>query len=168
MVNFQLQITGEFENITSLQPQGGCDSLDFRYFFKLQCGNCQEVTQKHTCVSLSETVPVPNGRGTTNLAQRCKFCGRDGTVLMIPGRGKPLSLDITSSSREKFAPLMIFDCRGFEPVDFFFGSGWEAVSASGTKFTDIDLSEGEFTEYDEEGKYPVQISDLTANFIVVK
>lgn len=61
---------------------------------------------------------------------------------MIPGRGKPLSLDITSSSREKFAPLMIFDCRGFEPVDFFFGSGWEAVSVSICILVNFSLSVG--------------------------
>lgn len=165
-MNFQLQITAELENLTDFKPQGGCDNPDFRFFFKLKCGNCGEVTQKETCLSLSETVPIPNGKGTTNLAQRCKFCGRDGTVLLIPGRGQPLTLEF--SQMGKFTPVMVFDCRGFEPMEFSFGSEWEAVSTAGTRFIDIDLSEGEFAEYDEEGKFPVGISNLKAEFVVVK
>ena len=29
-----------------------------------------------------------------------------------------------------FHPLMMFDCKGYEPVDFVFGGGWKAESVS--------------------------------------
>lgn len=43
---------------------------------------------------------------------------------MVPGRGRPLTQEVSESG--KFTPLMLLDCRGFEPVAFSFGSGWKA------------------------------------------
>ncbi|KAL3650770.1 hypothetical protein CASFOL_007173 [Castilleja foliolosa] len=183
MVNYLLMIAADLENLTDLQPQGGCDDPNFTYYFKLKCGNCGEVTQKETCVCLNDTVPSAKGKSDTHLSQKymleqlllfpslaykiaiCKFCSRDGTVTMITGRGRPLTQEEAETG--KYAPLMFFDCRGYEPVDFAFGSGWKAYT-EGTKFNDIDLSGDEFAEYDEKGECPVMISNLRAKFDVVK
>lgn len=59
---------------------------------------------------------------------QCKFCGREGTVTMISGRGKPLTQEDSESG--KYSPMMLFDCRGYEPVDFIFGDGWKVESVS--------------------------------------
>ncbi|KAF5183316.1 Cxxc motif-containing zinc binding protein [Thalictrum thalictroides] len=166
MVNMLLMITAELENLTGLQPEGGCDDPNFPYYFKMKCSNCGEVSQKNTCVMLSETVPLPNGRGHTNLIQRCKFCSREGTVTMVQGRGRPLMLEVSQAGI--YAPLMMFDCRGLEPVDFSFGHGWKAESTSGTKFGDIDLSGGDYSEYCEKGEVPVMVSNLKAKFNCLK
>ncbi|GAV56983.1 DUF866 domain-containing protein [Cephalotus follicularis] len=165
MVNYLLMITADLENLTNLQPQGGCDDPSFSYFFNLICGRCGEQTQRETCVNLNETVPL-TGKGTANLIQKCKFCGREGTVSMIAGRGKPLTQEFAEEG--KCVPLMLFDCRGYEPVGFVFGGGWKVESVTGTRFEDIDLSGGDFAEYDEKGKCPVMISNLRATFDVVK
>ncbi|XP_010267076.1 PREDICTED: UPF0587 protein C1orf123 homolog [Nelumbo nucifera] len=122
MVIMKLVIRAELENLTNLQPEGGCDEPNFTYYFKLHCENCGEVSQKRTCVSLNERVPHPNGKGTINLVQKCKFCERKGTVLMIPGHGRPLTLH--ASQRGMHSPLMLFDCRGLNPVEFAFGNAW--------------------------------------------
>lgn len=37
---------------------------------KVKCGRCGEVSQKETCVTLSETIPLQAGKGTTNLVQK--------------------------------------------------------------------------------------------------
>lgn len=42
------------------------------------------------------------------------------------------------------------------------------LQIEGTKFEDIDLSDGEFAEYDEKGECPVMISKLKATFDLVK
>ncbi|KAM0938257.1 putative CXXC motif containing zinc binding protein [Dioscorea sansibarensis] len=165
MVFYLLSFTAELENLTNLQPRGGCDDPEYVYGFKLKCENCGEVTQKETYVTLSETVSIPNSKGTANLVQKCKLCGRDGTIQMVPKYGEPLTLD--ASQKEAFAKLMVFECRGFEPIDFIFGDGWVAESTSGTKF-DVDLSGGEFAEYDEQGECPVGISNLQAKLKVAK
>ncbi|KAH7651284.1 CXXC motif containing zinc binding protein eukaryotic protein [Dioscorea alata] len=129
MVFYLLSFTAELENLTNLQPRGGCDDPNYVYGFK------------------------------------CKLCGRDGTIQMVPKYGEPLTLD--ASQKEAFTKLMVFECRGFEPIDFIFGDGWVAESTSGTKF-DVDLSGGEFAEYDEQGECPVGISSLQAKFKVAK
>ncbi|KAM7256262.1 hypothetical protein ACFE04_012003 [Oxalis oulophora] len=165
MVNFLLRITGDLENVANLQPQGGCDDPNFSYFFKLKCGSCGEVTEKETCVQLSDTMPLPTGRGTTNLIQKCKFCGREGTVTMVTGRGAPLTLD--TAEKGDWASIMKFDCRGFEPLGFVFGDGWKVQSVAGTVFENVDLSE-EFYEYDEKGEVSVMISNLSSEFKVDK
>ncbi|MBA0774131.1 hypothetical protein Gotri_009360 [Gossypium trilobum] len=134
--------------------------------FQLKCENCGEVSPRETCVSLGDTVPLPRGKGTTNLIQKCKLCLRDGTVTVIPGRGKPLTQE--ESEAENYAPLMLFECRGYEPIDYVFGGGWKVESLEGTKFEGVDLSGGDFAEYDEEGEYDVKISNLRSTFDVVK
>ncbi|XP_050234474.1 uncharacterized protein LOC126682758 [Mercurialis annua] len=166
MVNYMLMITADLDSITNLQPQGGCDDASFTYLFKLKCGRCGEVSQRETCLSLNETVPLPSGKGTANLVQKCKFCGRDGTVVMVPGKGKPLMIE--SSEKGEYTPVMIFDCRGYEPEGFVFTGEWKAESIAGTKFEGIDLSGDEYSEYDEKGECPVMISNLRSQFVVVK
>jgi hypothetical protein len=47
---------------------------------------------------------------------------------MIPGRGKPLTQEVSQSG--KHTPLMLFDCRGYEPVEYVFDGGWKAESVS--------------------------------------
>nr|ACN41212.1 unknown [Picea sitchensis] len=97
---------------------------------------------------------------------KCKFCGRDGTISMIPGRGRPYTIE--DSESQEFAPLMLFDCRGFELVEFYFKDGWVAESTSGTKYKEINFLDGDFVEYDEKGECPVGISDLKHRFVVTK
>ncbi|CAA6672818.1 unnamed protein product [Spirodela intermedia] len=161
---FLLSYKADLENLTDLQPREGCDDPGYGYFLKLKCESCGEVTQRETCVTLSETVTMPNSRGTAHLVQKCKFCGREGSVLMIPGHGKPLTLEL--SEAQALVPLMVFECRGFEPIEFVFADGWKAKSTSGTAY-EIDLSQGDFAEYDEDGGCPVSLSNLEARFKVV-
>ncbi|XP_062213452.1 uncharacterized protein LOC133914346 [Phragmites australis] len=165
MVFYALFVGAELDSLTNLQPRGGCDDPNFPYYLKLRCENCGETTAKATYVTLSEAVDLPKGRGTANLVQKCKLCGRDGTILMIPGQGTPLTME--QSQKEEKTCLMVFDCRGYEPIEFSFGDGWKAESVHGTPF-DIDCSEGDFAEYDEKGECPVGLGKLESTFKVVK
>lgn len=47
---------------------------------------------------------------------------------MLPGQGRPLTLEAGQSA--EYSTLMLFDCRGYDPVDFVFTGGWKAVSVS--------------------------------------
>ncbi|KAL5226406.1 hypothetical protein ABZP36_014671 [Zizania latifolia] len=165
MVFYALYVGAELDNLTNLQPRAGCDDPAYPYYFKLRCENCGEVSAKATCVSIGEVVDLPTGRGTANLVQKCKLCGREGSIVMIPGQGTPLTIE--QSQKEDKTCLMVFDCRGCEPIDFAFGDGWKAESLEGTPF-DIDCSEGEFAEYDEKGECPVGLGKLQSEFKVVK
>lgn len=165
MVFFALLVGAELDGLTNLQPAGGCDDPSFPYYFKLRCENCGETSIKTTCVSLDEVVDLSSGKGTANLVQKCKFCAREGSIVMIPGQGTPLTSELSQKGEK--ACLMVFECRGCEPIEFAFGNGWKAESVHGTPF-DIDLSEGEFDEYDEKGECPIALSKLQSTFKVVK
>ncbi|KAJ3686493.1 hypothetical protein LUZ61_015657 [Rhynchospora tenuis] len=158
MVYFQLKITANLVGLDKLQPRGGLDDPDHPYFIKLQCENCGEITPCFSCVMLSEEVPLPrlHGRGTVNLVQKCKLCDRVGTVKMIPGFGKPFKH--TSAERGRYVRIMVFECHGFSPVEFSFGAVWTAQSRE--KLWEMDLSKGEFNDFDER----IHVTDLKAKF----
>ena len=73
------------------------------------------------------------------------------------------------SESGKFVPIIRLDCRGIEPVEFIPKDGWEAEGAeSGTKFSDIDLSEGDYSEYDEKASASVGIYNFESQVVVSK
>lgn len=47
---------------------------------------------------------------------------------MVPGKGKLLTQEISDAG--EYAPLMMFDCRGYEPDGFVFSGVWKAESVS--------------------------------------
>jgi hypothetical protein len=65
--------------------------------------------------------------------------------------------------------VIIFECRGVEPFDFSPRVGFSAEAVkSGTLFEDIDLSDGDWAEYDEEGQQSVGIFSVEHRFISKK
>ncbi|EFJ29662.1 hypothetical protein SELMODRAFT_146445 [Selaginella moellendorffii] len=161
MVFLLLKIKAELENLTNLVPQGP----NFTFFFKVQCGSCGTMSEKHSGVSAADVVEIPNSRGTANLVQKCKLCKKTGTISLVDGKNKPYTLEDSESG--KFVPVMCFDCRGMEPVEFSCNSSslWEAEGLnSGTRFSNIDLSDGEFVEYDEKAAESVGIYKLEHRF----
>uniref|UniRef100_A0A803NEQ3 Uncharacterized protein n=1 Tax=Chenopodium quinoa TaxID=63459 RepID=A0A803NEQ3_CHEQI len=59
----------------------------------VKCGNYGEVTEKESYVMLGEVVPIPKSRDQANLVQKCKFCGKEGTITMLPKSGCYLTVD---------------------------------------------------------------------------
>lgn len=75
----------------------------------------------------------------------------------------------STSDQGKFKTLIVFDCRGVEPVDFAPGPGWTAKVEESTKvFNKVDLTEKEWVEYDEKSQKSVGIYELESQFIKVK
>ena len=62
--------------------------------------------------------------------------------------------------------MVIFDCRGLEPFDFSPRTGFTCKGVeSGTEFKDVNLSDKEWTEYDEKAQKPVGIYEVSHNFV---
>ena len=66
---------------------------------------------------------------------------------MIPGHGKPLTLE--ASEAQTSTPLMVFECRGFEPLGFVFSNGWKAKSVS-ENFADCAMNGRNFMKFSSE------------------
>ncbi|KAL9244140.1 hypothetical protein vseg_017946 [Gypsophila vaccaria] len=172
MVNYKLMITAEMENVATLQPMNGLDDPHFTVYFKLRCELCGEVSEKDSCVSKDVEVTVPKSTHVANLVQKCKFCGREGNIKLVPVR-RPWERDLTpltaaDCKAEKYKPLIGFECCGLEPFGtYFLGPQWKVQARSGTIFEDVDLTSGEWAEYDEKKNVPVTITNLKAKLEVL-
>ena len=84
-------------------------------------------------------------------------------------------MDKYADQNEEWHTIAKFECRGLEPVEFFPGTGFSALSSvSETVFgtqggkEEIDLSEGDWAEYDEEAGEAVGIYEFKSQFIASK
>lgn len=71
-------------------------------------------------------------------------------------------LTYTSEHAGNFVPVLAFECRGLEPYAFHcLGDEFVVESEGGVKFdSDVDLSDGDWAEYDEDNDAAVSISDF--------
>lgn len=74
--------------------------------------------------------------------------------------------DYTAEDSGNWVPILALECRGMEPFAFHaLGDEFIVESEGGAKFeSDVDLSEGDWAEYDEENDAAVSISEFEAKF----
>ncbi|TKA33625.1 hypothetical protein B0A50_00461 [Salinomyces thailandicus] len=131
-----LAITADLSGVTDLQPEDTEDS-PFYYTFK-------------------ETNEQSGSRGDANFVWRCKNCKREHSANMIE---TPKSYPQQSPPKPK--NIITMDCRGLEFLEFKPDGAWKAIGTeSGTKFSDIDLTEGDWYDYDEKVSEEVSIKDV--------
>jgi len=81
-------------------------------------------------------------------------------------------------NNNKAKTIVVFDCRGLEPVDFSPRMGWKVSgwkededgegSESGTVFEDVDLTDKEWADYDDKSDESTMISEIEVSFVTVK
>ncbi|KAJ9612186.1 hypothetical protein H2200_003783 [Cladophialophora chaetospira] len=117
-----LALTAELEGVTDLVPSDTAET-PYYYTFRVQCTSCRETH--------ANWVGVNRHRESS------------ATIKTAPAKYE-------QQSPAKAKNLIEIDCRGLEFTDFKPDGEWEATGVeSGTKFTGIDLSEGEWFDYDE-------------------
>lgn len=149
-----LKIKAELENVTHLQPA----TDDFEYFFQVKCTQCNEIHPKLISISREAEYEVAGGRGgTANFVWKCKSCKREANAKFdAASPTKPYS-----SENGQLEPFLILECRNLEFIGFDPQGTWKCVGVeSGTVFDDVDLTEGEWTDYDEKTTLPVGISKV--------
>ncbi|CAG8555620.1 11030_t:CDS:2 [Paraglomus occultum] len=141
MVKLALFFKADLENVTDVGP--GDDA--YEWHFKAQN-------------------EISGSRGSANFVMRCKFCRRESSAQFDP---KPTTF-YTSDDSGKYAQMAVIECRGLEFTGFeprVRMIGFKAVSSeSRTVFENIDLSEGYWADYDENGGVPVSISEIEVEF----
>mmetsp|Transcript_50887 Transcript_50887/g.99554 ORF Transcript_50887/g.99554 Transcript_50887/m.99554 type:complete len:175 (+) Transcript_50887:88-612(+) len=92
----------------------------------------------------------------------------DAADKMFKGKkndGRPRDLDGSVDSGV-FVPVAAFECRGVEPTRFRPMEGELVVtSEGGAVFADVDVSEGDFADYDDENDISVSITDFESKFV---
>lgn len=68
----------------------------------------------------------------------------------------------TGQDAGQFVPLLAMECRGLEPSAFFpMGNDFVITSEGGMEFTEeVDLSEGDWADYDADNDQPVSLSQI--------
>ncbi|KAM9242856.1 CXXC motif containing zinc binding protein isoform 3-T3 [Dugong dugon] len=117
MGKIALQLKATLENVTSLRPVGE----DFRWYLKMKCGNCGEISEKWQYIRLMVTAPpttdsvaLKGGRGSASMVQKCKLCSRENSIEILSSTIKSYNAE----DSERFKTIVEFECRGLEPVDF--------------------------------------------------
>uniref|UniRef100_A0AC34RNK5 SKP1 component POZ domain-containing protein n=1 Tax=Panagrolaimus sp. JU765 TaxID=591449 RepID=A0AC34RNK5_9BILA len=149
-----LQLKANLVNVTDLRPE---DYDDHRWYFKIKCSNCGETPEHWLYATTQETHELSKGHGTAHLLVKCQLCSRVNSMEILTDSYKAYSAE----KNEEWQPIVKFDCRGLEPVDFDPRVGWRAIGVeSGTVFEDIDLHDKEWADYDEKVNEPVEINNI--------
>eukprot|EP00071_Canis_lupus_P041014 XP_022274571.1 UPF0587 protein C1orf123 homolog isoform X3 [Canis lupus familiaris] len=128
----------------------------------MKCGNCGEISEKWQYIRLMDTVALKGGRGSASMVQKCKLCARENSIEILSSTIKSYNAE----DNEKFKTIVEFECRGLEPIDFQPQAGFAAEGVeSGTVFSDINLQEKDWTDYDEKAQESVGIYEVTHQFV---
>ncbi|KAG2154752.1 DUF866-domain-containing protein, partial [Suillus clintonianus] len=152
----KLEIKAELENVTDLAPSGD----DFLYFFKVVCTSCHEQHPKFVSVNRLETRNLSSSRGSANLVWRCGSCKRESSASFVAEPSKPYSAE----SNGQFATLLKMECRGLEFTEFNPMGTWTCKGETGTVFSDVDLEDDDWVDYDEKAKVDVRISKIESQW----
>ncbi|KAG8839699.1 hypothetical protein FRC18_008419 [Serendipita sp. 400] len=163
MVKLKLSIKADLENVTDLRPA----SDEFDWVFKVKCSSCQEEHPNLVTVNQLEERTLTMGKGTTaNFVWKCGNCKRESSAKFE--RATPSAPTIASYTAEvagQFAPILVLDCRGLEFIGFDPSGIWTCKGVeSGTVFEEVDLSEGDWTDYDEKAKLPTSVMNIESEW----
>ncbi|KAM0349743.1 hypothetical protein ACHAPU_003572 [Fusarium lateritium] len=99
---------------------------------------------------------MSGSRGEANFVWKCKNCKRESSASIKFG---PAAYEQTEPAKPQ--KILEFDCRGLEFTEFKAEGEWLAEGLeTNTKFTGIELEEGEWFEYDEKSNEEVSINDV--------
>ncbi|KAE9408187.1 DUF866-domain-containing protein [Gymnopus androsaceus JB14] len=153
MVFLLLSIKAELESVSELVPADD----DFEYFFQVKCNSCNETHPKYVSLNRKEEFEVAGGKGgKAHFVWRCGLCKRESSAKFDPtSPPKPYSAE-----NGQLAPFLKIECRGLEFIGFDPRGNWKCVGTKGTVFSEVDLSEDEWTDYDEKAALPVGVSEF--------
>ena len=77
--------------------------------------------------------------------------------------------DMIADDSGEYVPVLAMECRGIEPYAFHpLGNEFKVTSSGGAVFEeDVDLSEGDWGDYDEENDEAVGVNEFESKIIAV-
>lgn len=85
------------------------------------------------------------------------------------GEAVDVPREMTADDSGEYVPVLAMECRGLEPYAFHpLGDEFRVVSEGGAAFEeDVDLSEGDWGDYDEENDAAVGVNDFESKIVGV-
>ncbi|KAH6623031.1 hypothetical protein F5144DRAFT_582182 [Chaetomium tenue] len=152
---YALTLSAELAGVTNLRPQDTQEN-NFFYTFKVQCTSCRETHPNPIAVNRFENNEMSGSRGEANFVWKCKNCKRESSATI---KAAPTPYEQTEPAKAQ--KIIEFDCRGLEFTEFLPEGEWLVDGIdSNTKFEGVELTEGEWFDYDEKAGEEVSIKDL--------
>ncbi|KAH3667339.1 hypothetical protein OGAPHI_002988 [Ogataea philodendri] len=138
--------------VTGLKP---AETPPFEYTFRIQCTGCREKHDKDVSINLFEKHEIQGSRGEANFVFKCNFCGKHSNVeISLPKKYTGITPETPR------AVFLDIEARGVDLVEFVPVGHFECQSEQGTKFQEVDLSEGEWYDYDDNAGEEVSVTEI--------
>ena len=103
--------------------------------------------------------------GSKSALKKLKKKGKKG------GQGGEVDVprDVSSDDNGEYVPVLAMECRGLEPYSFHpMGNEFKVIGEGGAVFDDdVDLSEGDWADYDEENDCAVSVNEFESKIVAV-
>lgn len=154
MVLLYLKAKVQLENVTDLEPVDTAES-PYEYTFTIECTKCREVHGKPVTINRFEQHELDSSRGAASFVFRCKNCKNEHSANISRTPAKV-------TENDKWVKILELDCRGLEVKEFIPEGRWQCVGAeTNTSFTEVDLEDGEWYDYDEKAGSEVSVTDVS-------
>ncbi len=153
----RLYLRAEMNNVTDL---GFADSAEepFEFLFKIQCTACRETHSKAVGINLYEKHEIQGSRGEASFVFKCGFCSKRSNIeINLPKHYR----GYTSDHSGQRIPMLDIEPRGIEVTAFIPEGRFKCAGVdSGSKFSEVDLSEDEWYDYDDNAATEVSVTDV--------
>lgn len=155
MVLLVLYVKCSLENVASIE----FPSPAYHYCFDIKDSQGDDA-REGVFMCEEDTQELENSRGEANFVVRFPDVKKQASASFEHVKGLTTRGVVTQS--EEWTPVMGFECRGLELVNFYPTKGVVVKSAGGTTWTDVDLSEDPdgWFEYCEKGGDSVGITEF--------
>jgi hypothetical protein len=151
MPTYKISIKAELENIKSLSPIPN-------NLWKLNIRSSSGDIREGVTISEGDVIELEGSKGTANFVLRWSKAEQQSYMKIVPL--KKVTGLYTDADSGKWIAILGIECRGIEITEYVPGFDFDAETSGGTKFNGIDLTEKEWTEYDEDADLSVSIMEF--------
>ncbi|CAN0216261.1 unnamed protein product [Laminaria digitata] len=122
--------------------------------------------REHVEVTRARNEELVGSRGTANFVVKWQGAKKQATANIVDIKKVTTGGEIKGEQSGEFVPILALDCRGLEPIAWHPSTDFSVTSDGGSVYAseDVDLSEGDWTEYCEKSAAPVSIMEIEHKF----
>lgn len=109
-------------------------------------------------VRRSELSPLDGSKGEANFIVKFKGHSSQSYIKMVDIKG--VDGNYTADQSGTWVTILAFECRGLDILRWKPEIDFVAVSASGNAFENVDLSSGDWAEFEEEGNLSISVMNV--------
>ncbi|GAB4813654.1 hypothetical protein N2152v2_000700 [Parachlorella kessleri] len=153
MVLFLLCIKADLEGVASVRLPPGS-----QYCITVKDSAGEDI-REGVYVAADEVYELSGSRGVANFVMKWAKDSKREAYLNVE-EVKAVTRALKGDDAGTFVPIIGFECRGLEPIDWRPEGGFVVEGTSGKVWEEVDLSEKEWADYDDRSNESVSIMDL--------